>query len=109
MGKRRRQRRNSGDHRGFIDELELLVKDQYQMVLKEIEYGDPYSDKTIGELDLLGIVGGRWDIYEVKCNDGYEKAVDQLYRAKNYFGDDVSEIRLFYYSGLEKEIVEVCR
>ncbi|MBT5022125.1 hypothetical protein HOK51_06580 [Candidatus Woesearchaeota archaeon] len=94
-------------HQTYVSELESEIKDRYQLVLKEIEYRDPISDKLIGELDLVGIINGVWHIYEVKCNDGYEKAVNQLYRAKKYLSECADEILLFYYSGSKKELKEV--
>ena len=93
-------------HDKAVDELELLVRDQYQIIMKNVIYRMPPSRNEAGELDLIGINGDCWDIYEVKSNDGYEKAVSQLERAYLLLGD-CAEIRTFYYSGKEKKIVPI--
>ena len=93
-------------HDQAVDELELLVKDQYQIVMKNVIYRLPPSRNEAGELDLVGINGDCWDIYEVKSNDGYDKAVQQMERAYLLLGD-CAQIRTFYYSGKEKKIVPI--
>tara|TARA_Y100000310_G_C20633374_1_gene789845 strand:- start:676 stop:981 length:306 start_codon:yes stop_codon:yes gene_type:complete len=90
-------------HDQIIEELEERVKGNYQLVLKNIEYTIPGSNQTAGELDLVGICQGQWDIYEVKTNDGYGTAVKQLERARNILGA-CGTIKTFYYSGKEKKI-----
>ena len=93
-------------HDKAVDELELLVRDQYQIVMKNVIYRMPPSPNEVGELDLVGINGDCWDIYEVKSNDGYDKAVQQMERAYSLLGD-CAQIRTFYYSGKEKKIVPI--
>ena len=90
-------------HDQIIEELEEKVKGNYQLTLRNIEYTLPGSNQTAGELDLVGICQGQWDIYEVKTNDGYDTAVKQLERARSILSN-CGVIRTFYYSGKEKKI-----
>ncbi len=90
-------------HDQIIEELEEKVKANYQVILRNVEYTLPNSNQVAGELDLVGICNDQWDIYEVKSNDGYDKAVKQLTRARKILGQ-CGEIRTFYYSGKEKKI-----
>jgi len=67
--------------------LEHLVKDDYEIIQKNIIY--PKNNKrVIGEIDLLCIKQNSFDLYEVKScfrKDTVSKAVKQLERARNYF------------------------
>lgn len=94
------------NHDQAVLELEDLIRDQYQIVVKNVIYRTPPSRNESGELDLVGINGGYWDVYEVKSNDGYDKAVQQLERARRLLGK-CAKIRTFYYSGKDKKIVPV--
>jgi hypothetical protein len=103
MGKGKRNKRI---HDQAIDELEEEVRKNYQIILKNVPYTSPNSSDTAGELDLLGICGQSWDIYEVKSNDGYDTAVKQLERARKILSD-CGNIRTFYYSAKDKKIKQV--
>ncbi|MBT6774947.1 hypothetical protein HOA91_06290 [Candidatus Woesearchaeota archaeon] len=98
--------RKKNKHDQAVDELELLVRDQYQIVMKNVVYRMPPSRRDSGELDLVGINGDCWDIYEVKSNDGYQKAVSQMERAYLLLSD-CAQICTFYYSGKEKKIIPI--
>ena len=100
MGKRRNK------HNQAIAELEERVRDSYQITMKNVNYYLPRSRDIAGELDLVGIRNGNWDIYEVKSNDGYETAVKQLDRARRLL-DGCGNIRTFYYSGRTKKLKQV--
>ena len=93
-------------HDKAVNELERLVRDQYQIVMKNVVYRMPPSRNDAGELDLVGINGNYWDIYEVKSNDGYDKAVSQMERAYLLLSD-CAQICTFYYSGKEKKIIPI--
>ena len=111
MGNNRRRERTKNNkritHDQAVEELEERVKGNYQIIFKNATYFIPGSKKTIGELDLVGICGQDWDIYEVKTNEGqYKKAVEQLKRARNELSE-CGNIRTFYYVGRTKELIEI--
>ncbi len=93
-------------HDQAILELEERVRDKYQITLRNVLYYLPHRKDVAGELDLVGICNGNWDIYEVKTNDGYDTAVKQLDRAQRLLGN-CGKIRTFYYSAKKKKIQPV--
>ena len=95
-----------GKHDQAVAELEDLVRDNYQIVLTNVIYRMPPCRDEAGELDLVGINDDSWDVYEVKTNDGYDKAVRQLERAIQLLGS-CAKIRTFYYSAKTKKISPV--
>lgn len=99
-------RKRKTEHDKAIEELEEKVRNNYQITIRNVPYYFPYSQDVVGELDLVGIRNGNWDIYEVKTNDGYETAVKQLDRAQRLLSS-CAKIRTFYYSGREKKIRRV--
>ncbi|NQU78666.1 hypothetical protein HQ545_02765 [Candidatus Woesearchaeota archaeon] len=97
---------NKMDHETALDNLEYMVKNDYSIVMREVLVRSVKTGRIIGEIDLVGIIGNTWDIYEVKANDAYPKAAKQLRNLENYL-DNCADLRLFYYSGKEGQIVRV--
>jgi hypothetical protein len=86
-------------HSDYIDSLVDRLKPEYELIATNVEYRDRNCN-VIGELDLICKKGSRFDIIEVKCNDGSrQKAMDQLYRAYDRLNSDGIELRLYYYCG----------
>lgn len=108
MGKSKQKKKTHDQH---IDELEEKVKGNYQIIMKNVPYFSPDSEDMIsdmeGDLDLLGICGRTWHIYEVKTGDDPKTAAKQLERAKSALSNCAEEIKTFYYSGKTKEIKQV--
>jgi hypothetical protein len=94
-------------HDEYIEMLVERLKYEYELVARNIEYRDR-THNVIGELDLLCKKGNRFDIIEVKSNDGYEKkANDQLHRAYARLSSDGLELRLYYYCGRSDSLIRV--
>ena len=93
-------------HSKIVKSLEEKVKKKYALTATEVEVRDPETGLIVGEIDLVGVVNGNWDIYEVKVNDGFSKARKQLRNLKNYL-KEYGEINLYYYSGRENKIIRV--
>jgi hypothetical protein len=93
-------------HRDLVRRLEEDVKGQYSITMREVPVRNQYTGQQVGEIDLVGIVDGVWDLYEVKVNDGMKKAKRQLENLKRYL-EGCAELRLYYYSGRDREIVRI--
>ncbi|MBW2971814.1 hypothetical protein KY359_02145, partial [Candidatus Woesearchaeota archaeon] len=61
-------------HSELVHELEERVRKQYHVTMTEVDVRNPVTGEVIGEIDLVGIVDGDWDLYEVKVNDSPAKA-----------------------------------
>ena len=81
----------------YIDSLDELVRHMYKFSMRHHFY-------ELGELDYVGVrPDGQWDIYEVKASDkGYNKAVLQLGRAEDYYGNLC--LNTFLYIGKTGEL-----
>jgi hypothetical protein len=101
-----RRNRALGEHDRIVERLEDMVRSNYSMTMTCVEVRDPDTGRLVGEIDLVGIVGEKWDIYEVKVNDQYRKAVSQLKNLQRYLGG-CANLRLYYYSGKGNKIEEV--
>jgi len=93
-------------HDSHINDLILIYHKQYEFMAKNVEYKDPRS-QSCGEMDIIAKNGNCIDIYEIKCNNNYEKAVKQLYRAKDCLEAGTLEVRLFYYEGRTNTLLRV--
>lgn len=93
-------------HRRLICALEDKVRDQYSVVMREVQVRDVETGRVVGEIDLVGIVDGRWDLYEVKVTDNPNKARSQLKNLQGYLQDN-GDLRLYYYSGKNKTLTEI--
>lgn len=93
-------------HDQYIDILVDMVKGKYEFVVTEQLYCDPVT-KVCGEIDVLGKRGNHLDLYEVKCNDQYKKARDQMIRARGVFAAAGLEINLYYYEGKRNLLKEI--
>ena len=99
-------RKTEKKHSELIDELEEKVKKNYTVMIRERTVFDVDTGRVIGEIDLAGIIGTTWDVYEVKVNDSPVKAARQLRKLRKYLMD-CGSIRLYYYSGRKREIKEI--
>lgn len=97
------QKRHRLGHNDYVNLLKDRIAGQY----KEVRTFDEYHFHNDGEIDLMGISPGIIDIYEVKCNNGKDKAIIQLMRAKRNFGHNGKKIRLFYYCGKDNHLEEI--
>jgi hypothetical protein len=93
-------------HASLVQRLQERVRGKYAMTMTEVEVRNPQTGEVVGEIDLVGIVDGNWDIYEVKVNDGYRKALKQLRNLRQYL-DNCGDINLFYYSGKTRKVRKV--
>ena len=93
-------------HGKIVRKLEEQVRKNYVMTAVEVEVRDPNTGRVVGEIDLVGMVNGVWDLYEVKVGDCYSKAVRQLRKLQKYLAE-YGTINLYYYSGRFKQIVKV--
>jgi hypothetical protein len=98
--------RSSCEHDGIVKQLEDMVRSNYSITMTCVDVRDPQTGRLVGEIDLVGIVGNNWDLYEVKTNDQYVKAESQLRRLRRYLCD-CANVRLYYYSGKRRKIEEV--
>lgn len=72
----------------FIDLLAEEVKGRYSVLVRNVEYPQNQKERTLGEIDLLGINPSYHDYFEVKARRsemGVMKAIDQLLRHRVYF------------------------
>ena len=76
-------------HGRLITDLENRLRNsscKYDLIGKNHEYGPRYE--PIGELDLFAVKGRRMLIFEIKAVDhlnAYNKAIEQLKRAEEFF------------------------
>ncbi|MFH1064335.1 MAG: hypothetical protein V1729_04605 [Candidatus Woesearchaeota archaeon] len=94
------------EHSEIVQALEERVRGRYNLTMTEVHVRDPETGRVVGEIDLVGIVDGQWDIYEVKVADNPQKARAQLERLRGYLGG-CGNITLYYYSGKNKELTEI--
>ncbi|MBW2997184.1 hypothetical protein KY349_02470 [Candidatus Woesearchaeota archaeon] len=99
-------KRTEAEHSELIDRLEERVKSKYTLVFREAEVRDVYTGKIVGEADLVGIVDGNFDVYEVKVNDRPVKARRQLLKIQSRL-QNFGNVRLYYYTGTDNKIKEV--
>ena len=81
-------------HDNLVIQLENRLRNSkvnYDLIGKNHEYGP--RDFPIGELDLFAVKGRRMLIFEIKAVDhlnAYNKSLEQLKRAEEYFsGEDL--------------------
>jgi len=98
--------RSRYEHDEIVRQLEDMVKSNYSITMKCVDVRDPNTGRLVGEIDLVGIVGNNWDLYEVKANDQYAKAEKQLRNLRKYLCD-CANVKLYYYSGRRGRIEEV--
>lgn len=92
-------------HSELVKDLEMRVRNQYTLTTREVPVRNA-SGQVVGEIDLLGIVGDEWHVYEVKLGNNRRKAVRQLTRLKNYLRD-CGNLTLYYYSGATDELMKI--
>jgi hypothetical protein len=90
-------------HDDYVERLKQKIEDKYH----EVRTFEEYHLRNDGEIDLMGYAPGILDIYEVKCNDGRKRAVEQLVRAKKNFKNNGKRVRFFYYCGRDDRIEQI--
>jgi len=98
--------RSRCEHDDIVRQLEDMVKSNYSITMTCVDVRDTSTGRLVGEIDLVGIVGNNWDLYEVKTSDQCAKAEKQLKRLRRYLCD-CANVRLYYYSGKRRKIEEV--
>ena len=73
-------------HEHYVHLLSRIVESSYDEVLLNVPL---YSKRKrlVGEIDLVGIKDGSYDIYEVKCSYRIAKARRQLEKIRNHMRD----------------------
>ncbi len=96
-------------HAEMIERLASRVRSQYSILQTEVPINDPTTGKTVGEMDLVGLVDGMIDVYEVKTNDDRSKARKQLFNIRRYLENQgyTCPINLYYYSGRNRELTKI--
>ena len=96
-------------HDELVERLEDRLRPKYAILQAEVEITDA-KGVLKGKVDLMGVVDGMVDLYEVKVNDGKKKATRQLraYRShlQRYAGVRCP-INLYYYSGRTRHPVKI--
>ncbi|MBW2964242.1 hypothetical protein KY363_02175 [Candidatus Woesearchaeota archaeon] len=102
-------RKEQEDHSGLVQRLAARVRGKYSILQTEVPVTDPGTGRTVGEMDLVGLVEGMVDLYEVKVNDDASKARKQLRNMREYLSSQgyTCPINLYYYSGRTGKITKV--
>ncbi len=90
-------------HDMYVLELREKIKADYDSVSVNVPLR--HSKRLLGEIDLIGKKGNRFDVYEVKCSYRIVKAKKQLNRIKRIL--KVENIRSYFYCGNSKLLVTV--
>ena len=93
-------------HDELVRDLEGRVRHKYTLTAREVPVRDPESGRLVGEIDLLGIVGDEWHIYEVKVGKKRLTAKRQLQKLRSYL-EDCGRLTLYYYSGRTDKLMEI--
>lgn len=93
-------------HAQFICDLVNSRGRAYEFVATNVEYSNPKTGEC-GELDVLAKRGSLIDVYEVKCNDQFTKAIVQLERAYRALYAPGIDLHTWYYSGRHKKLVDI--
>lgn len=89
-------------HDDYVNDLVKLIDEQYLGLIKKFDYGS--AVRILGEVDVIGISTGRFDLYEVKSNrntGSLRKAVSQLKTARAYLGQAGREFVYTPKGGIE--------
>lgn len=90
-------------HDRFVQELVEQIKDKYDFLIYNVPIGN--TRRTLGEIDIIGRCGDKYDLYEVKCSFRIFKAKKQLARAMKFL--DFENMRSFFYCGSSRKIVSM--
>lgn len=91
-------------HDTYLEDLASKIENKYDLVLKNIPL---YSQRKrlIGEIDLVGVKGENFDVFEVKCSFRPTKARKQLKKIQKHYRQQVKN--LFFYCGESGQLLEV--
>jgi hypothetical protein len=87
-----------------VDALYCRIKPDYDSIQKNVPI---YSKRKrlVGEIDILAMKEGKYDVYEVKCSHRFYKARKQLTRIKKIFRKESKKVNnLYFYCG-ESEVL----
>ena len=85
-------------HDKYVLELREKIKGDYDSVSVNVPL--KHSKRSLGEIDLIGQKGNRFDVYEVKCSYQIVKAKKQLNRIKRIL--NVKNVKSYFYCGNSK-------
>jgi len=90
-------------HERYVLLLSRIVESEYDEVLLNVPI---YSRRRrlVGEIDLVGIKDGTYDIFEVKCSHRIMKAKRQLEKIRNHMrGYHVRDT--FFFCGASRSLI----
>ena len=90
-------------HDKYVLELREKIKGDYDSVSVNVPL--KHSKRSLGEIDLIGQKGNRFDVYEVKCSYRIVKAKKQLNRIKRIL--NVKNVKSYFYCGNSKLLVTI--
>lgn len=88
-------------HDKYVLELSNKIKNNYDSISVNVPV--KHSKRSLGEIDIIGKKGSRFDLYEVKCSFRILKAKKQLSRLKKYL--KLENARSYFYCGNSKLLV----
>lgn len=92
-------------HERYVLLLSRIVESEYDEILLNVPI---YSKRRrlVGEIDLVGIKDGAYDIFEVKCSHRIMKAKRQLEKIRNHMrGYAVKD--MFFFCGASRALISV--
>lgn len=90
-------------HEHYVQLLSDIVESHYDQVFLNVPI---YSKRKrlVGEIDLVGIKDGEYDIYEVKCSHRISKAKRQLNKIRNHLkGCTIKD--MFFFCGASRALI----
>ena len=90
-------------HDMYVLELREKIKNNYDSVSVNVPLR--HSKRSLGEIDLIGQKGNKFDVYEVKCSYRIVKAKKQLNRIKRIL--NLENVRSYFYCGNSKMLVTI--
>ena len=90
-------------HDRYVLELREKIQNDYDFVSVNVPL--KHSKRLLGEIDLIGKKGNRFDVYEVKCSYRIVKARKQLNRIKRIL--KAENIGSYFYCGNSNVLVTV--
>ena len=94
---------NLSKHDRYLRELSAKIKHKYDFLICNVPIKK--SKRKIGEIDIIGRKGDKFDIYEVKCSYRIIKAKKQLSRIKNIL--DIEGGNSFFYCGSAGMLISI--
>ena len=90
-------------HEHYVHLLSRIVESSYDQILLNVPI---YSKRKrlVGEIDLVGVKDGRYDIYEVKCSYRISKAKRQLEKVKGHLERHMVR-DAFFFCGANRALI----